>query len=158
MDFVERCIVKGISTTNIKRMIKAEYGVSAKVTEDLIALVSDRWAGEETIRRPLYKQAAIERISEVLNEAYSSGDHRVALQFERLLSDIQGTKAPIEISVNATITTALMNVVNDLDQDSITAIIEEQTRIRKALDSEKPNMLNVIPLAKVANSQPGLSE
>jgi len=156
-DFVERCLIQGVSTRRIASLVKKEYGIGPSKIEEIIQAIGDRWSKEEAIRRPLYKQAAMERITESLQNAYASNDTRLALSFEKLLSELQGTKAPIEISVTATVTTALANVILDMSAEDVQNALDEMRELKR-LAGPTPRIIEAPqPVqSKVALPNPGL--
>ncbi len=102
------------------------------VVATYVARIREKWAEEERAARPHYKAQAMRRIYGHIAEAKRDKNWSAIAQFEKILSDMQGTKEPVEINVNidATVTEAALHVVSTLTPERRRALIEEQRRLR----------------------------
>lgn len=126
---VEQCLVTGLTNRKIVDVVQSEYPyATAHTIKNLIEEIGLDWAKEEEFRRPMNKQAAVQRIIGHIMKCRDAKDWANVARFENLLADMQGTKEAVTINVNMTVTGALMNVIggmsNEQMQDALNHIIE----------------------------------
>jgi DNA-binding transcriptional MerR regulator len=134
LDFIEKLLIAGVSISRIESACREAFDppMSKTAVRTYISRVHARWAEEERTNRAHYKTQAIRRLYGHIAEARKASNWAAVAQLERLLSDIQGTKEPIEVQVNvdATVTEAMLHVVANLSPERKRALIEEQRRLR----------------------------
>lgn len=132
MDAIERLMVAGVSANKIEDACKKEFSIGKTRVRGYMADIRNRWIEEERANRPTYKAQAMRRIYGHIAEARKAGNWTSVAQFERLLTEIQGTREPVEIQLNvdATVTEAVLHVVANLTPERRAAILAEQKRLR----------------------------
>lgn len=123
--FVESCIVQGLTTSRIYSLAIKEFGCTKVIIDKCIQAVSTKWAKEETVRRPMWKAAAMERMQRAIRKATEESNFAMVARFEGLLAEMQGTKAPIELNVNHTQQIAMVNVILDMTPSDMQEALEE---------------------------------
>jgi hypothetical protein len=132
-DAIENMLIAGISQSRIERVCREQFGMTKAAVGTYIVRIRDRWAVEERESRPFYKAQAMRRLYGHMAEARRDKNWAAIAQFEKLLSDMQGTKEPVEVNINvdATVTEAALHVVSTLTPERRAALIEEQRRLRQ---------------------------
>ena len=129
---VEQLLIAGVNKNQIAQELRRRFNTTPSATGTLIARVRKRWADEERENRPSYKAAAIRRITGHIAQARQSKNWAAVAQLERLMSEIQGTREPIEVQMNVDVSLpeAAMRVVATLPPEKFQAMIAEQRRLR----------------------------
>jgi len=129
---IEKLMMLGVAQTQIEHACRAKYGMKTGQVRRYQAEIRDRWAEEETTNRPTNKAAAVRRLYSHIQKALQKEEWAAVAAFERILSDIQGTKEAIEVNLNvdATVTEATLHVVANLTPERRAALLEEQRRLR----------------------------
>lgn len=138
--------MRGIrSTRKLQQAIFQHLGIqisSARVRV-LVERIQQRWSFEDTQFRAIAKASAERRIVTYLSDLWrkAQGTQQEAgkpalysqiHKFEELLSKIQGTQEPVQLSVNAHATEAMMSVIGSMDEGTMKALIEEQWALEQA--------------------------
>lgn len=129
--FVEQLLIAGVSAGRVERVAAEKFGVARTTIRGAIEKVRVRWAEEERGNRPHTKAQAQRRLLGHIAEAKRENQWSAIAQLERLLSEMQGTREPVEINLNvdATVTEAAMHVVANLSQEKIAQLVEKQRRL-----------------------------
>jgi hypothetical protein len=132
LDVVEQLMLRGVSQNKIEHVCKEKFNIGRLVARKYMAEIRDRWADEERVSRPSYKAQAMRRLYNHIQKARDTDNWAAVAQLERLLSDIQGTKEPVEVNMNvdARVTEAALHVVATLTPERREEIIERQKRLR----------------------------
>lgn len=136
LGMVEELLVQGAHSAQIARVLRGRWSTFTTARAGkLAARVRARWAKESEEARATNKEAQIRRLHQM--RAWASGerdrdgkwikppDHKALAAYERLLMQIQGTAAPVEISASATITQALITVSAKLTGEEAAEYLEE---------------------------------
>jgi len=131
LDTIERMLIAGISMSRIEDVAKEKLGMSFGRTRSYIDRIRAMWAEEERAGRPHNKAAAIRRCLGHVAEARRDKNWSAVAQFEKHLSDLQGTKEPVEVNLNidATVTEAALHVVASLTPERRAALIAQQRQL-----------------------------
>lgn len=129
--FVEQLLIAGVSAGRVERVAAEKFGVARATIRGSIEKVRVRWAEEERGNRPHLKAQAQRRLIAHIAEARKENQWSAIAQLERLLSEMQGTREPVEINLNvdATVTEAAMHVVANLSQEKVAELVERQKRL-----------------------------
>jgi len=97
----------------------------------LFPIIAREWQDDEADQRPRYKQAALVRLRKIAAIASEGKELPVLVQVERLRSDIEGTRAPIQVKVDVTseIRNALTLTIAQLESSVIARLIKEGREI-----------------------------
>ena len=133
MDFIEKLLVAGVGVGRVETACRDQFSMGKTAVNSYVMRIRTRWAEEERGNRPHYKAQAMRRLYGHVMEARKDKNWAAVAQLERLISDIQGTKEPVEIQLNvdATVSEAVIHVVANLSPERRKALIEEQRRIRE---------------------------
>lgn len=125
---IEQLMVAGLSMSKIEEACKSRFGLKPKKVKEYAAVVRARWAEEEKDARPVYKQQAMRRLINHINAAVKEKNFAAVAQFERLLSEMQGTKEAAQVHVDVGVVTsqALLHVVGNLTPEKRAEIIRLQ--------------------------------
>jgi ATPase subunit of ABC transporter with duplicated ATPase domains len=120
---------------------RLQHRVSAARIRTLIERVQQRWAHEDAQFRAVSKASAERRIIDYIKtlRTQAAGNpsatppeppkpslYNIVHRMEDLLSKIQGTQEPIQVSVNAHVTEAMMQTIGIMDESTMRAIVAEQ--------------------------------
>lgn len=133
LDFVEKLLIAGVSMRRIETACEESFGMSHAAVLQVATKVRRIWAEEERANRPNYKAQAIRRISNHIAQASKDKNWAAVAALERLQSDIQGTKEPIDvqININATVQESVLHVVANMTPEKQRRLIEEQRALRQ---------------------------
>ena len=151
---IEQLMVAGVSQNKIEDVCKEKFGLTRGKVKEYAKVVRQRWADEEREARPTYKQQAMRRIMGHINSAAKDGNFAAVAQFERLLSEMQGTKEAADVNINLNVATsqAMLHVVSSLSAEQRAAIIKLQRDrlgaegVKALVEAAKPQQ-NVIEAA-----------
>lgn len=90
--------------------------------------VLDRWREERVASSSDVREAAIRRIQRSLRQLINAGVSRNAsaiAQLEKLLAQMQGTLAPIEVNVHAELKQTSVTVMMEMDQSEVDEMLAE---------------------------------
>lgn len=149
---IEQLMIAGVSQNKIEEVCKEKFGLTRGKVKEYANVVRQRWADEEREARPTYKQQAMRRILGHINASAKDGNYAAVAQFERLLSEMQGTKEAQDVNINLNVATsqAMLHVVSTLTEDQRAKIIQLQ---RERLGAE-----GVRALVEAAKPQPAVVE
>lgn len=118
---VEKLCMAGVGRLPIRAALAKRYNTSRHRSDALIAECRTNWAEEERENRPHYKAAAIRRLMGHISASRREKNWTAVAQFERLLSDVQGTREPLELNLNidARVTEALVHVIADMSSEQV---------------------------------------
>lgn len=133
---IESMLLYGTMSSSIVRTMRAQYGVGPKRVGRLIARIRDRWVAEDAEARSTNKAAAVRRLTQqirklTVGERDPGGgwvvkpDPKTAARYEQLLSEIQGTKAPLEVNVMAGVAVAAMSAIAELTPEELQQELRE---------------------------------
>lgn len=171
LHLVEELVLRGVrSTRTIQDVLAKRLGqhVSTHRIRTLVDRVQQQWSFEDSQYRAVAKASAERRILKYIQglEGKAVGSQaepgKPALyahihKFEELLSKIQGTQEPIQLSINARVTEAMMQVIGVLDEGTMKSLIAEQHALEQAFRSMTPmelshhdtSQINGTPVSKV---------
>lgn len=131
-EFIEGLMVAGLSMPQVERAARESFAMNRVQVASYVGRIRERWAEEEKAQRPHNKAQQMRRVCGHIAEARRDKNWAAVAQFEKLLSDIQGTKEPVEINVNvdAVVTEAALQVIAGLTPERRRALIDEQRRLR----------------------------
>lgn len=110
-------------------------GLGSTATRRLVERVVEKLAQASESNRPRNKPNAEARILRHIRDAKRNRAWGSLAQLERLLSDIQGTRAPLKVDINLTQQTALMHVIGSMSQDEMNGVLAEYQELEvKATD------------------------
>lgn len=153
---VEGLMVQGARPGEIHRVLRRQWPVSMLRVRKLVDRVKRQWsdfARDED--RVACREAAIRRLHGMRRVAEGERDpndptgrtwlrkpdHAAVLGYERLLADLEGTKKPIEVSVDSRFTGAMLEVIANLTGDQASEMLEaamEQKRLAELASRELP--------------------
>lgn len=149
---VESLMIDGWTESMIFVRMRKD-GVGSTRTRVVIEQIRERWRTEDENKRPQHRAAAIRRISRNLRAAEGRQNEDGAwvvmpnmqayVALERLLTDIQGTREPIQVNVNVEYTQAISNVIAELTPDEVERMLEaskERLRLSEAYKAEHPEV------------------
>lgn len=102
MDDIELLLGNGVSTTTMLQQLPLKWEVSRKYIRKLIEETFERIAKEEARFRTRRRALQGHRIETQLRKCIDAGDHRHALQWERLAMELYGTAAAVELRIGPT--------------------------------------------------------
>lgn len=141
---VEALMLRGVrSLQTMQDAIEAKLGQRVSVTRlrTLCERIAQRWSFEDRDMRPIAKGAAERRILKYIGalqaRAEDANNPRPALysqihRFEELLAKIQGTEEPVQLALNAQVTSAMMDVIGVMDESTMRALVSEQQALEAA--------------------------
>jgi len=91
---IEGMLLNHFNDHQIVVICRKEWSITADTAREYIRTVRKRWLEEEDERRPAKKAAARQRLLNIAR--ISKNRPALLIQVERLLSEIEGTKAPEE--------------------------------------------------------------
>ena len=94
---IEGMLLNHFNDHQIVVICRKEWNITADTAREYIRTVRRRWLEEEDERRPAKKAAARQRLLNIAR--ISKNRPALLIQVERLLSEIEGTKAPEEKTV-----------------------------------------------------------
>ncbi len=129
---IEKLMMLGVAQTQIEHACRAKYGMKTALVRRYQSEIRNRWAEEEQVNRPTNKAAAVRRLYSHIQKALQKEEWAAVAAFERILSDIQGTKEAVEVNLNvdATVTEATLHVIANLSPARREAMLEEQRQLR----------------------------
>ena len=132
-EFIEGLLVAGLSMPQVERAARDSFAMNRLQVATYVGRIRERWAEEEKTQRPHNKAQQMRRVYGHIAEARRDKNWAAVAQFEKLLSDILGTKEPVEINVNvdAVVTEAALQVIAGLTPERRRALIDEQRRLRE---------------------------
>jgi len=135
---VERLLLATHSTQAIIRTMRERHGLGRNRTCTLIQRVRARWTEEDKEARPAQRAAAIRRIKSYIAlangerspEADGGGwrtppDFGALALLERLLADLQGTRAPVEVAAGIRLGRAAAAVIAAMTAEEVAECLEE---------------------------------
>lgn len=130
---VEALMINGVSDERQLVAVRDRFPTVTKAK--LIRLHSKLragWMEQDKQARPHNKYTAQRRIYGHIAKAQKDGAHGSVASLERLLSDIQGTRDPVEVNLNvdATVSESIMHVVANLSTSEMDAMVREQARLK----------------------------
>ena len=128
INVIEQLMVAGVPKTRIEQACKDQFGLTRKKINEYAGVVRSRWIEEERTARPTYKQQAMRRIMGHITGAIKDGNYAAVAQFERLLSEMQGTKEAIDVNLNVgvTVNNATLHVIGSLTPEQRAEILRIQ--------------------------------
>lgn len=125
---IEQLMVAGVAKTRIEQACKDQFGLSKKKVEEYAGVVRERWIEEERTARPTYKQQAMRRLMGHIAAAVREKNFAAVAQFERLLSEMQGTKEAVDINLNVgvAVSQATLHVIGSLTPEQRAEIVRIQ--------------------------------
>lgn len=132
MTAIEQLMIAGVSMSRIEDMMRDKFSMARGKVRVYVDAVRARWAEEDAANRPAMKAQAIRRCLGHIAEARRDKNWAAVAQLEKHLSDLQGTKEPVEVNLNidATITEAALHVVANLTPERRAALIAQQRELR----------------------------
>jgi len=112
-------------------LMQSKFDMQRQDVVRLFPIIAREWQADEADQRPRYKQAALFRLRKIAATAIETKELPVLVQVERLRSDIEGTRAPIQVKVDVTseIRNALTLTIAQLTPSVIARLIEEGREI-----------------------------
>jgi len=104
-------------------------GMTREAIRKLIELVVDKLQRQFEGQRPHNKPNAEQRLFRHIRDARSRGQYGAVIGAERLLADIQGTRAPIKIDVNISLQSALINVLGSMPASAMNELLDEYNEL-----------------------------
>lgn len=119
---IETMLIKGIPISSIERRGATDLKMSKVAVRKYIDRIRAKWKEEEREARPHYKASAMRRIIDHIADARRDKNWAAVAQFEKLLSEMQGTKEPLEVALT----------VNDAVNDALVVVVSRLTPERRA--------------------------
>lgn len=156
MEVIEQLMIRGVGATKIAKACADRFGMSKPAVSRYMDKLREQWADEERSSRTTNKATAQRHIYQHIQKARDSGNWGAVAAFERLLSEIQGTKEALEVNMNidASIKEATLHVVASLSPEQRTRIIEQQRRLRELASKVDPAALNPIVVVPETVAEP----
>ena len=92
---VEQMLLNHYTDAMVKRLAAKQFDCSPRTVEGYIAEVREKWTDEAEAARPHAKAAAINRAFRLARELRGSPSE--VLKVEKFLSELEGTKAPLQV-------------------------------------------------------------
>jgi hypothetical protein len=133
LDVIEQLMIRGVTQSKIEKACAERFKMSRGAVSKYMDTLRVQWADEERAARMTNKTAAQRRLYAHIQKAKDSENWGAVASFERLLSEIQGTREAMEVNLNvdATVTEATLHVVANLTPEQRANIIAEQRRLRE---------------------------
>lgn len=130
--FVERLLLAGATHANIYKLAARPttadppgLGIGKTAAVGAIRRVMDRWVAESEADRSFNKVTAVRRLFSHMQDARRDKKWSAVLGCERLIADIQGTREPIRIDLNANVNMALVNCIGAMTSEDREALLAE---------------------------------
>jgi hypothetical protein len=149
----EVLLTKGYGEAVIIQALEKKFSCTKNKARQIIASVRSKWLQDYETERPIWKAAAIRRVTThiqtLMKGEVPTGkaaeylpkddkgnpipviDYPTLLGFERLLSDLQGTKAPVEVKATVSVNEAMVNVIGNLSPEQQEAMLHEYEQMRQ---------------------------
>jgi hypothetical protein len=126
---LSRLMASSISDDEIIEMMGTKFLLTRQAVRSMMRDVYSQWAEEDKERSPYQKHAAKRRIRKWLGDASKDGSWTAVANLEKVLSSIEGTQEPIEVSTpaNDRLSEAMLAVLGNMDP----------TKVRKLIDRGK---------------------
>ncbi len=134
----------GVEEPVIKETMAGEqFGMTRAATKRLMNLVVRQWADDEAEQRPRLKQMAVRRLLGHVASAKKAGAWGAVASFERILSEVQGTREPdvVEHRVTAELRAAVSVVVQGLTPDRMLELADRALSYRGERPLAEPRVL-----------------
>ena len=129
---IEQLLISGVSRSRIEGLMRERYEMSSGAVRGVIERVRRRWAEEERESRLHYKEMAMRRLYGHIAEARKAANWPAVAQLERLLAEMQGTREPMVVEVNASalLTESAAHVLSQMTPERRGALIAQQRELR----------------------------
>lgn len=127
VEMIESMLILGHTVPQVIKAVKAKFGCGPNHITRKVNDIRDRWLEEEKERRPLYKAEQIRRVRSHLHRAMRDGSHRDVQGYEKLLAQLTGTLAPIEVNVG-TIAGRFVDALDLLTDEQIQQMEDKYVR------------------------------
>jgi hypothetical protein len=139
------------SPRDIRRALVAKFGPVTRIRTDLlIKRTWARWAVEDKDAQPHAKSAQARRLSQYLERAKGvqnqdgtwlvKPDWKATAMFESLYADVRGTRAPVEINVDARVSQSLQAIMTLMTPEKTQELLQA-ARQRKELAERATRLL-----------------
>lgn len=126
---VEQLLRSMVSPRDIEQVLRKKFGPVGRIrTMRLIARTYERWREDDKNAVPHQKAAQSRRIAQYLQQArgvFENGrwtvkpDWKAVAMFENILADVQGTRAPIEVNVDARVSQSLQAIIASMTPEQM---------------------------------------
>ena len=170
MEFVEGLLVLGYHTGRIQVAARTTLGISTSRTPIPIKRIHARWDGEAMTRSAHARTAACRRIVQQIQNCQGRRDpanpnqwlerpnHLAIVQYEKILSNLQGTNTPVEVSVTVNASEALTRSFARYTVEQLQELHKAATLKRELANryiQEHPEALSNPEVKTLIGSQPG---
>lgn len=135
---VEALMLSGLATSQVCEQAKKHLSITAAKTTELMRKIRARWLSEDSESRASWKSAQIRRLMGYIKVARGgvvqspSGEQTsippnfgALAKFEGLLADLQGTRDPIKLDFDVTVSQAIVHVAANMTPAQI-ALFEKK--------------------------------
>jgi hypothetical protein len=148
--------MQGHGENAIAKFMRERFDIGRSRTRTIVARVFEDWSKVDQETRKHERSAQLRRLKKYIRECdgrptpdgkswIEKPNHQARAKYEELLAKIAGTNAPIELSVNVQVSDALAGVLNNLDEDSVQAMLDEYYETKALAERAKqllgPNAL-----------------
>jgi hypothetical protein len=129
--FVEKLLMDDTPNDLIIAAAEQQFGIGMRATQYLIQTVKKRWEQETADRRQYWKDMAIRRLMHTIKGAREDRKWGDVVAAERLLSQIQGTQAPVEIKAEFTYAQAVADYISNYTDDELNDMIAQYNDMKR---------------------------
>ncbi len=151
-NFIESLMVSGLGESVIVRRVRKQetLGIGAKRTKTIIRRIRERWEREDALRKPLLRAETLRRLQRDAQTARGQYDattqtwvlkpnFQAVARFEELIADIAGTRAPIQVNVDASVrvSESALHVITALSPEETHAMLAEYRELQALAERAK---------------------
>ncbi len=141
--YVEQLMLTpGMSDNRASEVCRREHDFGRGRYTNLKKRVQAQWLAQDEGDRPTARAAAVRRIMTMLHHARGQRsedgrswtrppDHNAVRGYEKLLSDIQGTNAPQVVLVHHEMSSAISDVLGNLDPEQLQSCLDEWAELQR---------------------------
>ena len=128
-------------------------GITRNQVNVYVKLVKENLTSDSDSNRSRNRADTERRLLNDIRDARNQRRWGAVAAFERLLSDVQGTKAPVRVDLTLNVNAALANVLNSLSPDEMNGLVSEYEELELKAKGNAPVLLQRPKVTKVTGSR-----